>query len=189
MPAAVSVAHTTSPDIDDDDELTGEQIDLLLAQATERLHAKAQSTLTTLPKPVHVRLPKLDAGAKGQPDDVVNGQSTRGIYAQEQDKAEAYGIRKVEDPIATKAMIKEVSSIIAIHNLRMKIYPNSYLEQSSSTVLVAFLRYESHFFHSYSDYLTIPVLTSTMLRKLVLTMVRSRKPQLVRCGTTCRRQI
>jgi phage FluMu protein gp41 len=130
-----------------DDELSDEQIEQLLARATARLQEKSkQKQLIQKTDSHNFNFPKLDAGALEKPyvttkGDIATVDSSR--LLQEKLRRQAEGIRKVEDPVTSKKALAEVcltSSFFIALSMR-KIIPNFHLEQSSGSVLVAFLHY------------------------------------------------
>jgi hypothetical protein len=95
-----------------DEDLTDEQMEQLLARATARLQQKAtpaQSKKTGEKAPY--TFPKLNPGALEKPyvttqGDVATVDATR--LLEEKHRKQANGIRKVEDPVASKKLALEV---------------------------------------------------------------------------------
>ncbi|QIW98355.1 hypothetical protein AMS68_003873 [Peltaster fructicola] len=85
-----------------DDDLTEEQINSLLSRATARLKAKAQTTANA---PTRLTFPKLDPGAVTESGISTEGHLTK-VKNDGRSKSIA-GFRKVEDPVAAKALAKE----------------------------------------------------------------------------------
>lgn len=112
------------------DDLSDEQIEALLARATARLqqHAKEQQ-VTTQKDGWNFKFPKLDAGNLESPyirtkGEVASVDAKR--LLDDKDRKQANGIRKVEDPVAAKKALSEVSairtSVYRWHYMR-KIFP------------------------------------------------------------------
>lgn len=96
-----------------DDEISDEQIEQLLARATARLQEKSKdSELTQKSTAQHnFHFPRLDAGELKKPyvstkGDVATLDASR--LLQEKQRKQANGIKKVEDPVASKAAAAEV---------------------------------------------------------------------------------
>ena len=97
---------------DQEDDLSDEQIEQLLARATARLQEKSKDKqLTKKNEQQHLSFPKLDAGNLEKPYVTTNGDiatidSSRLLEEKHRKKAE--GFRKVEDPIISKKAAEEV---------------------------------------------------------------------------------
>ena len=95
-----------------DAALTDEQVEQMLARATQRLKAKSQSTeLAKKDDSPRYTFPKLETGSLVQPyvsakGDVVAADSDRMLEKKERKLAN--GLRRVEDPVALKKAAQEV---------------------------------------------------------------------------------
>ena len=95
-----------------DAALTDEQVEQMLARATQRLKAKSQSTeLAKKDDRPRYTFPKLETGSLVQPyvsakGDVVAADSDRMLEKKERKLAN--GLRRVEDPVALKKAAQEV---------------------------------------------------------------------------------
>lgn len=124
MPAATALAYAKAGDMEDD--ATDEQIEELLARATARLKAKRQSTSHDVLKLDHgesYTFPKLETGKLEKPyvshkDGVANVDAARLVA--EQQRKQANGVRKVEDPVTAKKLAVEVSSTISAMSFAMR---------------------------------------------------------------------
>lgn len=95
-------------------DLTDEQVEQMLARATQRLKDKSQSTeLAKRDQAQRYNFPKLQTGTLEQPYVYSNGDvatlDSKRLLEQKQRKG-ANGIRKVEDPVAAKETAQEVRS-------------------------------------------------------------------------------
>ncbi|KAI7408299.1 hypothetical protein KC328_g61 [Hortaea werneckii] len=119
-----------------DGDLSDDQIDQLLARATERMQQAGAAVKGDEKNPY--TFPKLNAGELEKPyiaskGAVASVDSSR--LLDDKDRKQANSIRKVEDPLtAKKAAIEEIIPII-------------FLERSSGTVLVAFLHQSLFVYH------------------------------------------
>lgn len=107
---ALEVVSTTSPS---QEELTDEQMEEMLAQATTRLREKEESKMFESEEPQKFNFPKMNAGNLEKPYVTTKG------HVAEADKARIVGqkirdddslIRKVEDPVTAKKLAAEVRS-------------------------------------------------------------------------------
>jgi hypothetical protein len=141
MATAKGLAQVRS--VETDDDLTDEQIEGLLARATARLKAKNQSSsqdVLKLDGGESYTFPKLETGQLEKPyvsqkDGVASVDASRLVA--EQQRKQANGVRKVQDPITAKKMAIEVS-FTTFSNILLamrKSIPYS-LEQSPGAVLV-----------------------------------------------------
>ena len=119
-----------------DSELTDEQVEELLAQATIRLQEKAKSQeLAKREQKQSYSFPKLDTGALEKPyvtskGDIATLDQQRLLDGK--DHKQHFGIRKVEDPVqAKKAAIEVRASISCDINIfaMRKINPKHFLSR------------------------------------------------------------
>lgn len=105
---ALSPAHPPLMGDDTDEELTDEQVRELLAEAAERMRAKA-------PQPAHdapFTLPKLNPGHIADTYSTTHGAITKldaSKLLPKQDQALANGVKKIEDPVQLRKQKQEVS--------------------------------------------------------------------------------
>ncbi len=108
----ISAAPKKAPNPTIDEELTDEQIDKLLARASERLQAKkAATSLAKKEEAPRYNLQKLNPGKLVKPyvstqGDIAIVNATR--LVDEKQQKQANGIRKVIDPVAAKKLSEEV---------------------------------------------------------------------------------
>lgn len=124
------------------DELSAEEIDQLLAQATTRLEAKAATTRKDASSKFNI--PRLDAGK----DNEVSRISREGAIVKVKggpQRKEHSAIRKVEDPIAIKAMAQEVSCLYNCLSLRMKISQIFFLSRARVPFWLPFCKLRAFF--------------------------------------------
>lgn len=176
------------------EDLTDEQMEEMLAQATARLREKQESKMFQTEAPQKFSFPKMDAGTLEKPYVVTKGNIAEADKARLIDQKHRQNdslIRKVEDPVAAKKIAAEVRShyyLSTSHHVYEEDIPIFSLEQSRGTVLVLFCQTESFIFHSYSE--TLP---SRCLDKYAVTQhvtlaniaIRKRKRLLAPSGTTC----
>ncbi|KAK6422465.1 dTDP-fucopyranose mutase, partial [Oleoguttula sp. CCFEE 5521] len=89
------------------EDMTDEQMETLLAEATTRLKQKERSKAA--PK-YNYTFPKLDAGKAQEPYIVSNGnavEANSSRLSEEKLHNDKYGIRKVEDPVAVRKLAIE----------------------------------------------------------------------------------
>lgn len=109
------------------EDLSDEQIEAMLARATERLQQKGEVAKTG-EKSLYT-FPKLNAGKLEKPyvsskADVASVDASR--LLDEKDRKQANGIRKVEDPLTAKKAALEVSLVhmlCRIYLAMRKIFP------------------------------------------------------------------
>lgn len=95
-----------------DEDISDEQIEQLLARATARLQEKSKDSQLTQKTAQHsFHFPRLDAGQLEKPyvstkGDIATVDASR--LLQEKHRKQASVIRKVEDPVTTKAAAAEV---------------------------------------------------------------------------------
>lgn len=94
-----------------EDEISDQQIEVLLARASERLKAKANVKHTIDDGKTSYTFPKLNAGKLEKPyvstrGDVASVDASR--LLEEKQRKQANGARKVEDPVAAKKEAIEV---------------------------------------------------------------------------------
>lgn len=141
------VAKAAGPDGD----LTDEQMEEMLAQATTRLREKENSKALQSSQPQRFVFPKLDAGNLEKPYVVTKGpvaEADKARLLEEKDRPAEGVIRKVEDPVAARQFTAEVRAIFSqfYHIYMRKIFPNFFLEQSRGAVMASFCQHESLFF-------------------------------------------
>lgn len=130
----------------DDEDMTDEQMQELLAQAAARMQERNSLAFAQEEGHIQTTFPKLSADTvkpyvttKG---DVAAVDATRLLA--EKDRKLSNRIRKVEDPGAVQKRLAEVRRhplpLPYVLSMR-KIFPNFFLERSSGTVLVAFPHY------------------------------------------------
>ena len=113
-----NMAATTLPATRQDENLTDEQVEQMLARATQQLKERKNSNELAKKSEVQTyNFPKLQTGQLEQPyasshGDVASLDSKR-IVEQKQ-RTGQHGIRKVEDPVASKKAAQEVRSTDAI---------------------------------------------------------------------------
>lgn len=113
-----SIVSKTAMTPHEEDEMSDEQMEELLAQATQRLREKeASQQLVKTDSKDTFTFPKLNAGQLEKPytttkNGVARVDSPR--LLQEQDRKQANGTRKVEDPVAAKKLALEVCFALRI---------------------------------------------------------------------------
>lgn len=131
---------TNLPATAQDDDLTDEQVEQMLLRATERLKRSSSTELAKKAEAQRYNFPKLQTGQLKTPyvssDGNVATLDSKRVSDQTQRKG-ANGIRRVEDPLASKKAAQEVRHLLPylVYGYE-EIFPNSFLEQSSGTVLV-----------------------------------------------------
>ena len=142
------------------EDLTDEQMEEMLAQATTRLREKEEAKMFEAEAPQKFTFPKMNAGALEKPYVVVKGhvaEADKSRLIDDKHRQSGSLIRKVEDPVTAKKLAAEVRYILcftAPHHVYEEDIPIFSLEQSRGTVLVSFCQTESSFIHSYSE--TLP---------------------------------
>lgn len=178
------------------EDLSDEQIEEMLAQATTRLREKEEAKMFQTEAPQKFTFPKMNAGALEKPYVVVKGhvaEADKSRLIDDKHRQTSSLIRKVEDPVTAKKLAAEVrftpSLLHQPHHVYEEDIPIFSLEQSRGTVLVSFCQTESSFIHSYSETLQPHCLTryATRLRTLTNFVIRKRKRLLVPNGSTCPR--
>lgn len=97
---------------DDDDDISDAQMEQLLARATARLQEKSKDSQLTQSTTQHnFHFPRLDAGQLEKPyvstkGDIATLDASR--LLEEKHRRRANGIRRVEDPVTSKAAAAEV---------------------------------------------------------------------------------
>lgn len=95
------------------EDLTDEQMEEMLAQATARLREKEESKMFQTEAPQKFTFPKMDAGALEKPYVVTKGNIAEADKARLIDQKHRQNdslIRKVEDPVTAKKVAAEVRS-------------------------------------------------------------------------------
>jgi hypothetical protein len=157
MADAIEVVSKMTPPQED---LTDEQMEEMLAQATARLREKEESKMFQTEAPQKFTFPKMDAGAIEKPYVVTKGhvaEADKSRLIDEKYRQTGSLIRKVEDPVTAKKLAAEVClhhSPTTPQPVYEEDIPIFSLEQSRGTVLVSFCQNESSFIHSYSE--TLP---------------------------------
>ena len=142
------------------EDLTDEQMEEMLAQATTRLREKEEAKMFQTEAPQKFTFPKMNAGALEKPYVVVKGhvaEADKSRLIDDKHRQAGSLIRKVEDPVTAKKLAAEVRHILYFtksHHVYEEDIPIFSLEQSRGTVLVSFCQTESSFIHSYSE--TLP---------------------------------
>lgn len=101
-------AHPPQMEDDTDEELTDEQVRELLAEAAERMRAKAAQPANDAP----FKLPKLNPGHIADTYSTTHGAITKldtSKLLPKKDQLLANGIKKIEDPVQLKKQKAEVS--------------------------------------------------------------------------------
>jgi hypothetical protein len=122
---AVLPAHPPQMEDDTDEELTDEQVQELLAEAAERMRAKAPQPINDAP----FKLPKLNPGYIAETYSTTQGAITRldsSKLLPKKEQALANGTKKIEDPVQLKKQKKEVSCNAFIPLALDDNYPISY---------------------------------------------------------------
>lgn len=132
-----------------EDDLSDEQMQELLAQAAKRRQEKASLAFADEDEAKSTfNFPKLNTGEMVKPyvdnkGDVATLDAKRLLG--EKDRKLSEGIRKVEDPVAVKKKTLEVSNRTSLSTYLSTAYeeniPKLFPERSPGTVLVAFLHY------------------------------------------------
>lgn len=154
---AIEVVSKMAPSQED---LTDEQMEEMLAQATTRLREKEEAKMFETEAPQKFTFPKMNAGALEKPYVVVKGhvaEADKSRLIDDKHRQAGSLIRKVEDPVTAKKLAAEVRHNLCFtksHHVYEEDIPIFSLEQSRGTVLVSFCQTESSFFHSYSE--TLP---------------------------------
>lgn len=125
-----------------DRDLTDEEVQQMLARATQHLAQEAQSKeLLQNNDSQRYTFPKLQTGALDQPyvssnGDIATLDSKRSL--EQKHRPDVHGIRKVEDPVAAKKAAHEVclSSRLYFPYGYEEINSQFFLERSPGTVLV-----------------------------------------------------
>ena len=175
------------------EDLTDEQMEEMLAQATTRLREKEEAKMFQTEAPQKFTFPKMNAGALEKPYVVVKGHVAEADESRLIDDKHGQAgslIRKVEDPVSAKKLAAEVRHILYFtksHHVYEEDIPIFSLEQSRGTVLVSFCQTESSFIHSYSETLLPHCLIRYAIQCCTSTnfVTRKRKRLLVPSGTTC----
>lgn len=137
----------TGPSPQIEDELSDEQMQQMLARAAKRKQESVSLKLADDGNNKQFSFPKLSTGDIAKPyvsttGDVAQVDSSR--LVQEKDRMLANKVRKIEDPVVLKQKKAEVCIYFLITYTHVFAYeeniPNSLLEQSPGTVLVAFLQ-------------------------------------------------
>lgn len=104
--------HPVTHGLAEDDELSDEQIEMLLKQAEVRAREKdTSSALAQIPSALDIKLPRLNTPGLPAPYVQMNGEVARvdpSRLLDDQQRALANHIRKVEDPVAVKKRKIEV---------------------------------------------------------------------------------
>lgn len=137
------MAATTLPAIMQDGDLTDEQIEQMLARATGRLKEKSQSTEQSKKNEIQrYNFPKLQTGTLDKPYVSSNGEvatlDSKRLLEERQRKG-ANGIRRVEEPVASKKAAQAVRFAFTISMSSLAYdekFSKFFLERSSGTVLV-----------------------------------------------------
>jgi len=177
------------------EDLTDEQMEEMLAQATTRLREKEESNMFKTETPQKYTFPKMNAGELEKPYVVTKGHIAEADKARLIDQKHRQTdslIRKVEDPVTARKLAAEVRShYFSTPIMSMRKISQFSLEQSRGTVLVLFCQTESLFIHSYSE--TLPphcLAQSTISIGASADIVTSKRKQLLaHSGTTCRARI
>lgn len=108
---ASSSLEVVSKELPPQEELTDEQMEEMLAQATTRLREKEQSKMFQMDAPQTFSFPKMDAGKMDKPYVTTKGHIAQADKARLIDDKYRQGdslIRKVEDPVTAKKLAAEV---------------------------------------------------------------------------------
>lgn len=155
MASAIAVA-TLAVQALQEEELTDEKIQILLAQAAERLQEKASSQLVGEDEAKRYTFPKLSTGELARPCVSTKGDVARvenSVALQEKDRKLSNQIRKVEDPVAVRNRQAEVSAVqtpTPCMPMR-KTFPNFLLSRVRAPSWLPFCTCESFIIHSYSE--------------------------------------
>jgi hypothetical protein len=107
---AIEVVSKMAPSQED---LTDEQMEEMLAQATTRLREKEEPKMFQTEAPQKFTFPKMDAGAIEKPYVVVKGnvaEADKSRLIDDKHRQAGTLIRKVEDPVTAKKLAAEVRS-------------------------------------------------------------------------------
>lgn len=114
---AVTTTLERAEDRDANDELTDQQIEELLTQATARLQAKAVSSAVARPsEQQRYKFPKLETGKLDKPYISTENNVAildKSVLRSEQMREQSKGIRRVEDPALLKKAVEEVCEVIS----------------------------------------------------------------------------
>jgi len=113
---AIEVVSNMAPSPED---LTDEQMEEMLAQATTRLREKEEAKMFQTEAPQKFTFPKMDAGAIEKPYVVVKGhvaEADKSRLIDEKHRQAGSLIRKVEDPVTAKKLAAEVRSFFASYH-------------------------------------------------------------------------
>jgi hypothetical protein len=114
---AIEVVSKMAPSQED---LTDEQMEEMLAQATTRLREREGAKMFQTEAPQKFTFPKMDAGAIEKPYVVVKGhvaEADKSRLIDEKHRQAGSLIRKVEDPVTAKKLAAEVRlSISPLHH-------------------------------------------------------------------------
>lgn len=97
------------------EDLTDEQMEEMLAQATTRLREKEEAKMFQTEAPQKFTFPKMNAGALEKPYVVVKGhvaEADKSRLIDDKHRQSGSLIRKVEDPVTAKKLAAEVRSIL-----------------------------------------------------------------------------
>lgn len=95
------------------EDLTDEQMEEMLAQATTRLREKEEAKMFQTEGPQKFNFPKMDAGDLEKPYVVTKGHvatADKSRLVDDKDRQTGSLIRKVEDPVTAKKLAAEVRS-------------------------------------------------------------------------------
>jgi len=101
------------------EDLTDEQMEEMLAQATTRLREKEEAKMFQTEAPQKFTFPKMNAGALEKPYVVVKGhvaEADKSRLIDDKHRQTGSLIRKVEDPITAKKLAAEVRFILYLYN-------------------------------------------------------------------------
>lgn len=116
------------------EDLTDEQMEEMLAQATTRLREKEEAKMFEAEAPQKFTFPKMNAGALEKPYVVVKGhvaEADKSRLIDDKHRQSGSLIRKVEDPVTAKKLAAEVRYILCftaphhVYEEDIPIFPSS----------------------------------------------------------------
>lgn len=187
---AIELASNMAPSHED---LTDEQMEGMLAQATTRLREKEESKMFQAEAPQKFIFPKMDAGTLEKPHVVTKGhiaEADKSRLIDDKHRQSGSLIRKVEDPVTVQKLAAEVRSHqppLTLHHVYeedIPIFPSSRVGApfwcpSAKLRVHLFIVTLRHFHHTALLDTQHHACTSTNF------VTRKRKQLLVPSGTTC----
>jgi hypothetical protein len=179
------------------EDLTDEQMEEMLAQATTRLREKEEAKMFQTEAPQKFTFPKMNAGALEKPYVVVKGhvaEADKSRLIDDKHRQAGSLIRKVEDPVTAKKLAAEVRCILYFTTLQhttsmrkiSQFFPSSRVgapfwcpsAKLRVRLFIVTLRHFHHIALLDTHFEVVPPLTS---------VIRKRKRLPVPNGSTCLR--